>query len=83
MTSKKKLKKRIKKLKKIVDEIQDTNIGTLWFIVNFIKVYDSNMDLIQKTFEKFVEKINSIDDIVNPVSEKEDDIKEEVDKEEE
>ena len=62
MSSKKKLKKKVKKLIRKVGELQDTTIGTLWFITNMIKVYDNNMDLIQKTMELFVEKINALED---------------------
>ena len=63
MTSKKKkLKKRLKRLRRKVGELQDTTIGTLWFIANMIKVYDSNMELIQKTLEMIVTKINNIED---------------------
>lgn len=69
MTSKHKLKKRVKKLKQQIAELQDTTIGTLWFVANLVKVYDGNMDLIQKTFERVVEKINALEDIVKPVSE--------------
>ena len=62
MTSKKKLKKRMKRLRRKVGELQDTTIGTLWFIANMIKVWDSNMELVQKTLEMIVAKINAIED---------------------
>ena len=54
--------KRIKRLSRKVGELQDSTIGTLWFITNMIKVYDNNMELIQKTMELFVEKINALED---------------------
>jgi len=80
MTSKKKLKKKIKKLKIKVAELDESNLGLLWAVVNMIKIYDNNMELIQKTFELVVKRLDSFNDKINPLSLI--DIKEELDEKE-
>ncbi len=64
------LKRKIKKLKRRISKLEDMLLGSLWVIVNMINLYDSNMEIIQKTFEAVVAKINEIQD--NDLPEKED-----------
>jgi len=66
MTSKKKLKNKYNKLKIKVAELDDSNLSLLWAVVNMINIYDNNMELIQKTFELVVKKINRLNDKINP-----------------
>ena len=80
MTSKKNLKKKYNKLKLKVSELDDSNLGLLWAVVNMITIYDNNMELIQKTFELVVKKIDRLNDKINPLEHI--DIKEELDEKE-
>ncbi|KKN90843.1 hypothetical protein LCGC14_0224260 [marine sediment metagenome] len=56
-------KKKVKKLKKRVSQLEDTVVGSLWVIVNMISLFDSNMETITKTFKAVVDKINEMQDI--------------------
>ncbi|MFW9875895.1 MAG: hypothetical protein ACFFG0_22565 [Candidatus Thorarchaeota archaeon] len=68
MNSKKYLKKKIKKLGNKIDNIQDTIIGIMYFIMRMASTWDSNMDLIQKTFDMVAKKVNELEDSVNPLN---------------
>lgn len=67
MTSKKELKKKYKELKQKVSELQNTSMGMLYVVTNIIKIYDSNMGLIMKTFKAIAEKINAIENMFEPL----------------
>ena len=56
-------KKKIKKLKKRINQLEDTVVGTIWVMVNMINFFDNNMDTITKTFESVVNKIDEMQGI--------------------
>lgn len=68
MTSKKSLKKKIKKLKKKLEFMQDTSIGIMFFMMRMASTWDKNMDLIQKTFDMVARKVNELEDRTNPLN---------------
>lgn len=68
MTSKKSLKKKYKSLKRKVSELQNTSTGIIYAVANMIRIYDGNMDLIEKTFEAIVQKIKAIENRSDPLS---------------
>jgi len=68
MTTKKELKKKYKKLKAKVSELEDITMGTLWAMRTMISIYDHNMETIQKIFEMMVEKFIKFEMKINPLS---------------
>ncbi len=57
------LKGKVKKLKKRINQLEDTVVGTIWVMVNMINFFDNNMDTITKTFESVVNKIDEMQGI--------------------